>query len=454
MSTKLSAMTLLTGAGIDGANDRILIYDASATLDKATIPNELATFMWNAAILVSPTLGTPLSGNLINCNGLSVAGIGDLASGVAAWLADPTSARLATAMTNETGSGLLVFSISPVFTTPNLGTPSAAVLTNATGLPEGGLSLTNIATNNVSITKHGFAPILPNDASKFLDGTGAYSVPAGGGTVTHTGALTANALVLGNGAADTKPMGSFGTTTTVLHGNAGGAPTFGAVSLATDVTDALPLLENVQTGTSYTIVAGDAGKEITQNNAAASAYTLPQATGSFAAGFQTMVLNLGLGVCTITPTTSTINGLAAIRLQPGDACLIVSDGTNYQAAIFAAIGQISLVVGDGVNAISANAVSLPFPVEFSGKIIGYSIMGDAGTCTAKWWKKATGTAIPTIADVINTSGVGLSSGTAIRSSTVSDFTTVDVVAGDILIATLTAVSGMKNATVTLRIRKC
>lgn len=43
------------------------------------------------------------------------------------------------------------------------------------------LSTSNITTNDVSTSKHGFAPILPNDATKYLDGTGAYSVPAGGG---------------------------------------------------------------------------------------------------------------------------------------------------------------------------------------------------------------------------------------------------------------------------------
>lgn len=41
------------------------------------------------------------------------------------------------------------------------------------------LSLTDITTNNVSASSHGFAPKLPNDATKYLDGTGAYSVPAG-----------------------------------------------------------------------------------------------------------------------------------------------------------------------------------------------------------------------------------------------------------------------------------
>lgn len=45
---------------------------------------------------------------------------------------------------------------------------------------ESDLAFTDIATNDVSITKHGFAPKAPNDATKFLDGTGAYSVPPGG----------------------------------------------------------------------------------------------------------------------------------------------------------------------------------------------------------------------------------------------------------------------------------
>lgn len=43
------------------------------------------------------------------------------------------------------------------------------------------LSLSDILTNNVSIARHGFVPKAPNDATKFLDGTGAWSTPAGGG---------------------------------------------------------------------------------------------------------------------------------------------------------------------------------------------------------------------------------------------------------------------------------
>lgn len=43
------------------------------------------------------------------------------------------------------------------------------------------LSTSDITTNDVSTTKHGFAPKAPNDATKFLNGVGAWAVPSGGG---------------------------------------------------------------------------------------------------------------------------------------------------------------------------------------------------------------------------------------------------------------------------------
>lgn len=51
------------------------------------------------------------------------------------FFAATTSAELAGVISNETGSGLLVFATSPALTTPNLGTPSAVTLTSGTGLP-------------------------------------------------------------------------------------------------------------------------------------------------------------------------------------------------------------------------------------------------------------------------------------------------------------------------------
>ena len=49
---------------------------------------------------------------------------------------------------------------------------------------EAQISFTDITTNNVSITKHGYVPNVPNDATRYLDGTGNFSVPSvtGGGS--------------------------------------------------------------------------------------------------------------------------------------------------------------------------------------------------------------------------------------------------------------------------------
>lgn len=46
-----------------------------------------------------------------------------------------------------------------------------------TQVTDADLSLSNISTNDVSTAAHGFAPILPNNSAKFLDGTGHYTTP-------------------------------------------------------------------------------------------------------------------------------------------------------------------------------------------------------------------------------------------------------------------------------------
>ena len=78
-------------------------------------------------------LGTPSSGTLTNATGLPIGtGISGLGTGVATFLATPSSANLIAAVTDETGTGALVFATSPTLVTPALGTPASGNLTNTT----------------------------------------------------------------------------------------------------------------------------------------------------------------------------------------------------------------------------------------------------------------------------------------------------------------------------------
>ncbi len=90
--------------------------------------------------LVTPLLGTPTSGTLTNCTGYRVANVANLGTGVATFLTTPSSANLRSALTDETGTGSAVFATSPTLVTPILGTPTSGSLTNCSGYAVGNIA--------------------------------------------------------------------------------------------------------------------------------------------------------------------------------------------------------------------------------------------------------------------------------------------------------------------------
>ena len=186
----------ITNAKIDSvANTKITGVITNAQLANTT--GSGAVVLTTSPTLVTPALGTPSA--LVGTNisgtaaGLTAGNVttnanltGQVTSvGNAAVLGSFTSAQLATALSDETGSGLAVFGTSPNLITPILGTPTSGNLTNCTGAVVPALS-----------TASGSAPSYSARAWVNFNGTGVVAIRGSGNvssiTDNATGSYTMN----------------------------------------------------------------------------------------------------------------------------------------------------------------------------------------------------------------------------------------------------------------------
>lgn len=369
-----------------------------------------------AFVVNGGALGTPSSGTLTNATGLPIStGVDGLGTGVATFLATPTSANLAAAVTNETGSGPLVFATSPTFTSQvTLGTASSTrgtlVLSN-TSANTVTLQSSNTTAANYTLTFPAAAPV--NGYYLQTDSLGVLSWAAGGG---------------GGG-------GSPGGSNTQVQFN--DSATFGGMPAFTydKTTYTLGLgVASTSTGTFslYNSASANSVSLKSGNNSAAWSLTLPTTAGTANYFLQTDgsgnttwaaaaagTINTGtVGQITYYSGTNTLSGTTT-----GTGVLTaLGNNTNVAGGVLvpaAALTASALVVGGGsgtgpstittgtgvVTALGVNTGSAGAFVV-NGGALGTPSSGNLSSCTNIPVNQATGT-LP-----VANGGTGLTSGTS------------------------------------------
>jgi hypothetical protein len=159
-----------------------------------------------------------------------------------------------------------------------------------------------------------------------------------------TGGGTSGAITIGILSGTTSNLGAVQLSTSTSSTSTSLAATASAVKSAYDLADAATpklLTFNAQTGTTYTLVSGDAGKLVTTSNAAAITVTIPPSV--FSAGQQINLQSIGVGLTSfaagvgVTITSTGATAAAPILRARYSAATVICTASN----VFTVIGDLS-----------------------------------------------------------------------------------------------------------------